>query len=77
MTAAEALPNGSLDGPELQDGVHGALHGDPRKLTVPIKAVQDKYELLPAFLKVGTSSVASHIPAVSTFAKAPLGRGST
>ena len=53
MTAAQALPNGKLDGAELQNGVHEVLHGDPRKLTMPIKAVQDKYELLPAFLKVG------------------------
>ena len=52
MTAAEALPNGTLDGAELQNGVHEVLQGDPRKLTMPIKTVQDKYELLPAFLKV-------------------------
>ena len=49
MTAAEALPQG---GAELQNGVHEVLQGDPRKLTLPIKTVQDKYELLPAFLKV-------------------------
>ena len=52
MTAAEALPNGTLGGAELQNGVHEVLQGDPRKLTMPIKTVQDKYELLPAFLKV-------------------------
>ena len=49
---AKALPNGGLDGAELQNGLHEVLQGDPSKLTLPIKAVQDKYELLPAFLKV-------------------------
>lgn len=29
-----------------------ALTADPKKLTAPIKSVQDKFELLPAFLKV-------------------------
>ena len=29
-----------------------ALFADPAKLTAPIKALADKYELLPAFLKV-------------------------
>lgn len=52
MTAEEALPNGTLGGAELHDEVHEALQGDPRKLTMPVKTVQDKYELLPAFLKV-------------------------
>ena len=57
MTAAEALPNGTLGGVELQNGVHEVLQGDPRKLTMPIKTVQDKYELLPAFLKVRALAV--------------------
>ena len=29
-----------------------ALLGDPSKLTQPIKTVEDKFQLLPAFLKV-------------------------
>ena len=57
MTAEEALPNGTLGGVELQNGVHEVLQGDPRKLTMPIKTVQDKYELLPAFLKVRTAAL--------------------
>jgi len=66
MTVAHALPNGKLDGAELQNGVHEVLHGDPRKLTMPIKAVEDKYELLPAFLKVDTSysSVTAFVPSM-------------
>lgn len=52
MTAAGGLTNSSLAGAELQNGVQEGLYGDPKKLTTPIKAVQDKYELLPAFLKV-------------------------
>ena len=43
------LPNG---GGTYENGVHEALLGDPSKLTQPIKDVKDKYELLPAFLKV-------------------------
>jgi hypothetical protein len=27
--------------------------GDPTKLNAPIKTLKDKFELLPAFLKVG------------------------
>jgi hypothetical protein len=46
-----ALPNGNLDGAELQNGLFEVLQGNPSKLTLPVKAVQDKYELLPAFLK--------------------------
>ena len=36
-----------LNDPQL----HDALLGDPAKLTEPIKRVEDKYQLLPAFLK--------------------------
>ena len=32
--------------------LHDALLGDPAKLTEPIKRVEDKFQLLPAFLKV-------------------------
>jgi hypothetical protein len=34
------------------DPVHELLMGDPSKLTAPIKTVKDKFQLLPAFLKV-------------------------
>lgn len=44
------------DGPTLldraDDAFHEALYGDHSKLTAPIKTVRDKFELLPAFLKV-------------------------
>ena len=43
------LPNGKGT---FENGVHEPLLGDPSKLTHPIKDVADKYELLPAFLKV-------------------------
>jgi hypothetical protein len=36
-----------------------ALFGDPTKLTEPIKTVQDKFALLPAFLKVRLPSRAA------------------
>lgn len=29
-----------------------ALYGDPTKLTEPIKRLEDKFQMLPAFLKV-------------------------
>ena len=45
--------NGILDAHFLDDPqLHNALLGDPAKLTEPIKRVEDKYQLLPAFLKV-------------------------
>jgi hypothetical protein len=54
--AANGAPphaNGNLDAPLLDDPqLHDALLGDPAKLTEPIKRVEDKYQLLPAFLKV-------------------------
>eukprot|EP00882_Tetradesmus_deserticola_P012358 GHRQ01013098.1.p1 GENE.GHRQ01013098.1~~GHRQ01013098.1.p1 ORF type:complete len:261 (+),score=113.94 GHRQ01013098.1:244-1026(+) len=34
------------------DGVAELLSGDPSLLTAPIKSVQDKFKLLPAFLKI-------------------------
>lgn len=39
---------------------------DPRKLTSPIKTVKDKYELLPAFLKV-RGLVKQHIDSFNYF----------
>ena len=45
--------NGIMDAPMLDDPqLHDALLSDPAKLTQPIKRVEDKYQLLPAFLKV-------------------------
>ena len=41
------------DTPMADDGpLHESLHGDPSKLTAPIKRVEDKFQLLPAFLQV-------------------------
>jgi len=37
---------------DVDDGVMEALASDPSKLTEPIKRVEDKFQLLPAFLKV-------------------------
>ncbi len=37
---------------EQDTALHNALHGDPSKLTAPIKRVEDKFQLLPAFLQV-------------------------
>ena len=58
---AKALPNRGLDGAELQNGLHEVLQGDPSKLTLPIKAVQEKYELLPAFLKASLLCLPLHM----------------
>ncbi|BDA40723.1 DNA-directed RNA polymerase III subunit RPC2 [Coccomyxa sp. Obi] len=57
------LPNGCST---YEDGVHEALLGDPSKLTQPIKDVKDKYELLPAFLKV-RGLVKQHIDSFNYF----------
>lgn len=57
------------DGPTMHaddDGLHTALHGDPSKLTAPIKQVQQKYELLPAFLRV-RGLVKQHIDSFNYF----------
>lgn len=43
-----------------------ALTADPAKLTAPIKSVQDKFELLPAFLKV-RGLVRQHIDSFDYF----------
>lgn len=40
------------DGPMDADGVHELLTSDPSKLTAPIKTIQDKFKLLPAFLRI-------------------------
>ena len=44
-------PKAGVEPMETTEDVMAAL-SDPSKLTKPIKTVQDKYELLPAFLKV-------------------------
>jgi hypothetical protein len=43
-----------------------ALTADPAKLTAPIRSVQDKFELLPAFLKV-RGLVRQHIDSFDYF----------
>lgn len=42
------------------------LRKDPKRLTSPIKTVEDKYELLPAFLKV-RGLVKQHIDSFNYF----------
>lgn len=39
-------------GPVNADGVEQLLTSDPSKLTDPIKTIEDKFKLLPAFLKI-------------------------
>jgi len=41
-----------VDGSPGDGGVHELLTADPSKLTEPIKTIQDKYKLLPAFLQI-------------------------
>ena len=38
--------------PYVKGSLEDVLYSDPSKLTEPIKDVQDKWKLLPAFLKV-------------------------
>jgi hypothetical protein len=54
--APPAGPSNAGGGGSSLDDV---LYGDPSKLTEPIKTIENKYELLPAFLKVRFK--ASHI----------------
>jgi DNA-directed RNA polymerase III subunit RPC2 len=49
--SAEPSPM-EVDGRAGMDAADKVLYEDPAKLTEPIKTVQDKYKLLPAFLKV-------------------------
>ena len=49
-----------------QNAANKVLWGDPKKLTSPIKTVEDKYELLPAFLKV-RGLVKQHIDSFNYF----------
>jgi DNA-directed RNA polymerase III subunit RPC2 len=55
-----------LDYMQDDGGLHQALHGDPAKLTQPIKSVQDKFQLLPAFLQV-RGLVKQHIDSFNYF----------
>lgn len=49
MTIDSTLPLGQ-GGP--LSSLHDVLHGDPSKLHLPVKYIQDKVQLLPAFLAV-------------------------
>ncbi|KAG1669071.1 hypothetical protein FOA52_003989 [Chlamydomonas sp. UWO 241] len=51
-TLGEAVEAARAAAAEAHKDVDAALYGDPSKLTHPIKAVEDKFQLLPAFLKV-------------------------
>jgi DNA-directed RNA polymerase III subunit RPC2 len=48
--AAADVPLGPLA--ESADGVDELLSKDPSLLTAPIKTIEDKFKLLPAFLKI-------------------------
>ena len=63
-----ATPEPEANGDQLEgySTVEHLLHKDPKKLTRPIKTVQDKYELLPAFLKV-RGLVKQHIDSFNYF----------
>ena len=41
-----------LAGEPSKQQLHDALFGDPANLTAPINTVEDKFQLLPAFIKV-------------------------
>ena len=63
MTVAGDAPGGGGSGAAAgaaQEIGNGWLGGDPAKLNAPIKTVKDKYELLPAFLKVRARSSWRH-----------------
>lgn len=62
---AQATANG-LSGGSEPGSAEDVLHKDPKKLTSPIKTVEDKYELLPAFLKV-RGLVKQHIDSFNYF----------
>ena len=49
---APAAGPAPMEGAQADQQLHDALYGDPAKLTQPINTVQDKFQLLPAFLKV-------------------------
>lgn len=43
---------GEFDASEAADGVDELLTKDPSLLTAPVKTIEDKFKLLPAFLKI-------------------------
>lgn len=55
-----------MDLANVGDDVDELLRRDPAKLTAPIKAIEDKYQLLPAFLKV-RGLVKQHIDSFNYF----------
>ena len=65
-TRSAGKVKGQADGEELANGIEKDLLKDPSKLTQPIKSVEDKYELLPAFLKV-RGLVKQHIDSFNYF----------
>jgi DNA-directed RNA polymerase III subunit RPC2 len=55
LAQQQKLQQAKLDGlglPESADGVDELLTKDPSLLTAPIKTIEDKFKLLPAFLKI-------------------------
>ena len=59
-------PNANGDHHDGRDPVQELLLKDSKKLTTPIKTVEHKYELLPAFLKV-RGLVKQHIDSFNYF----------
>ena len=64
VTTPEPQQTNGVADPENE--ANQVLLKDPRKLTSPIKTVEDKYELLPAFLKV-RGLVKQHIDSFNYF----------
>ncbi|DBB06715.1 hypothetical protein WJX77_001955 [Trebouxia sp. C0004] len=60
-----ATPESDVNG-DHHDAAEEVLLKDPKKLTSPIKTVEDKFELLPAFLKV-RGLVKQHIDSFNYF----------
>ena len=70
LQRANGVPhgNGIMEEPMLDDPqLHDALLGDPAKLTEPIKRVEDKFQLLPAFLKVASSPMPAAVASCCLF----------
>lgn len=55
VASIDGATTGAVDmevDPAVDDALQQALYAEPTKLTEPIKTIEDKYKLLPAFLKV-------------------------
>jgi DNA-directed RNA polymerase III subunit RPC2 len=52
MGAAKGEDEGPMDVDGMPGALDEALYSDPSKLSHPIKTIEDKFKLLPAFLAV-------------------------